>query len=95
MSRNRNALNQSSNHINRIKRYQDFFDAEKTYFMTPHSRSLPKKKAFFKDSTKLSSKKPAKPKRESVHIKKSKKKENSPPSKQKASRSRYDHSINK
>jgi hypothetical protein len=48
MPKDKNGLNTSSNHINRIKRYQDFFDAEKTYFMTPHSRSLPKKKTFFK-----------------------------------------------
>jgi hypothetical protein len=48
MVKDKYALNSSSNHINRMKRYQDFFDAEKTYFMTPHSRSLPKKKIFLK-----------------------------------------------
>lgn len=48
MPKEKNHPNASSNHIHRIKKYQDYFDAEKTYFMTPHSRSLPKKKAFFK-----------------------------------------------
>ena len=37
----------SINQVNRKKRYEDYFDAEKTYLMTPHSRSLPKKKPFF------------------------------------------------
>lgn len=104
MPKNRFAPGSSANHIHRIKKYQEFFDAEKTYFMTPHSRSLPKRKAFFKESTKLSNKKPSKSKREPVTIKKStkkKEKENSPQninnnhrqSKQKASR--YEHSVNK
>ena len=34
----------SMNQIHRKKRYEDYFDPEKTYLMTPHSRSLPKKK---------------------------------------------------
>lgn len=37
----------SINQIYRKKRYEDYFDPEKTYLMTPHSRSLPKKKAFY------------------------------------------------
>ena len=37
----------SINHIYRKRRYEDYFDPEKTYLMTPHSRSLPKKKPFY------------------------------------------------
>ena len=37
----------SLNQVVKRKRYEDYFDAERTYLMTPHSRSLPKKKSFF------------------------------------------------
>jgi len=69
MPKDKNLANGSLNHLNRIKRYNDYFDAEKTYFMTPHSRSLPKKKIFFKNrsSIRQSSKKPGNRRRESIH----------------------------
>lgn len=69
MPKEKNLANGSLNHLNRIKRYNDYFDAEKTYFMTPHSRSLPKRKVVIKDksSIKQSSKKPANKRRESIH----------------------------
>jgi hypothetical protein len=48
MSKYKKGITSSSNHINRLKRYQEYFDAEKTYYMTPNSRSLPRKKQFFR-----------------------------------------------
>ena len=59
--------------------------------MTPHSRSLPKKKPH--PNIKQSNKKPPKKRRDSVNIKKVKKPENSPYNRHKASR--HDHSINR
>lgn len=47
MPKQKGVNNISSNHLTRIKKYQDYFDQEKTYYMTPHARSLPKKKPFF------------------------------------------------
>lgn len=58
----------SVNQINRKKRYEDYFDPEKTYLMTPHSRSLPKKKPFF--GNKKEKKKSATKRRNSIIMKK-------------------------
>ena len=93
--RDKGALNISTNHINRMKRYQEYFDHEKTFAMTPHSRSLPKKKP--QHQVKPSHKKPVKKRRDSVNnvnIKKSKKHEGSPFNRNHRV-SRHDHSINR
>ena len=71
MRRDKGALNISTNHINRMKRYQEYFDHDKTYAITPHSRSLPKKKSHHQP--KPSNKKTNKKRRDSVNIKKTKK----------------------
>lgn len=89
MRRDKPNLNVSTSHINRLKRYHDYFAHEKTFTMTPNSRSLPKKKP----QPKHSSKKPLKNRRDSINIKKSKKNEGSPFNRHKVSR--HDHSINR
>lgn len=65
------ALNVSKTHFSRMKRYQEYFDHEKTFAMTPNSRSLPKKKPL--NQAKLSNKKVTKKFRESVNVKKNRK----------------------
>ena len=90
MRREKAALNVSTNHINRMKRYQEYFDHDKTFVMTPHTRSLPKKKSHV---TKVSNKKVVKKRRDSVNLKKTKKHEGSPFNRHRGSR--HDHSINR
>lgn len=96
MPKARFGLNTNSSQLHQPRRLQQYFNADKTTFTTPHSRSLPKKKTLFKakELGKVSGKKSAEKRRESLQtVKKSKKKERSPLSKHKASR--YEHSIGK
>lgn len=89
-------LNTGLSQNNMPQRLQDYFNSDKSNYLTPHSRSLPKKKTLFKNkqSKKLSSKKSAENKRKSQNtIKKIKKSSTPPQSKYKASR--YEHSIGK
>ena len=82
----------SMNQIHRKKRYEDYFDPEKTYLMTPHSRSLPKKKPYtgLKKTTKRKS---LNKRKNSIPHKKDHKNNKSPQSKHRLSR--YDYSIHR
>ena len=91
MRRERAVLNGSSNHINRIKKFQEYFEHDKSFAVTPHSRSLPKKKS--QPQIKPSNKKVVKKtRRDSVNMKKTKKYEASPFNRHKG---HHDHSINR
>lgn len=91
MRREKPGLNVSTNHINRMKRYQEYFEHEKSFAVTPHSRSLPKKKP--QPLPKQSNKKVVKKRRDSVNLKKNRKQEGSPFNRHRYSR--HDHSINR
>lgn len=84
----------STNQMARRKKYEDYFDPNKTYMMTPHSRSIPKKKSLFQSTNRKNQQKKGTQKHQHPpQMRKSNNRERSPMSKHKMSK--HDQSANR